>query len=125
MNTSALLNARTVANTFVAGTHPEHADMGNPRGEYYRTNFFVEAQVEGANEAFAHFAAFESEEEADALRVRIEVAGEINLDRLNAEGSRCWTAYRIPYGNPGWDEQELAAEMQDARRAGERHPCDR
>ena len=116
--------ARVNYRWYVAYTTTEASDMSNPEGHVYRPYWFVEVQPVGENEVFKHFAAFDTEEEAIVLRDRIGDAGAISLDRLNADGNDCWTADRIPYGNPGWTEQEIENEIMDARDAGERHPMD-
>jgi hypothetical protein len=104
---------------FVAGRNPENAEPGNPDGAWYDTRFYVEAQTRGG--AYAHDKTFETHEEAVAfeavVRKAFDAGIEMDLDH--------WRFDRIPYGCEGWDEQEIANEIDDARRDGEQHPQDR
>jgi len=104
---------------YVAGRDPEHADMSNPRGEFYGSNFYVEAEQGG--ECFAHFHKFETRDEAEAFHSVIQDEFKDGTQMNMAH----WKFSRIPYGAPGWNDQEIACEIDDARAAGERHPMDR
>ena len=104
--------------TYVAGRNPENADVSNPDGAWYGVDFYVEAQTRGG--AYAHDKTFDDREDAIAYEAVVSKAfaagAGMSLDH--------WHFDRIPYGCLGWDEQEIANEIDDARRDGEQHPQD-
>jgi hypothetical protein len=105
--------------TYIVDRNLENAEPGNPDGARFGTSYHVEAQTRGS--AYAHFKTFDNEEDAVALATRIAAAfaAGVSMDLDH------WRFDRIPYGCDGWDEQEIANEIDDARRDGEQHPMDR
>jgi len=100
----------------VAGSHPELADMSNPRGEFFAKVYYVEATVKGSPYRFklAGVSVSDYDDEFDAklegleeLRSRIERAGEIDLD--------LWLEGHAQYGSQEWNDEALAFEAQEAR----------
>lgn len=114
------INARTESR--VIGSHPEHADMGNPNGNYYGDFGYLEARTaDGAVMVLTGYSKDMNEEgSADALTqmvARIIVAGTIDPN--------LWHHDRWSYGSGEFADEMIADEIQDARRDGERHPLDR
>ena len=105
--------------TYITRSDAEMADMSNPNGDIYATDYYVEAQT-GA-EAFRHDRNFADREGAEILAFHVQGA----LDNGRALDPAHWAFSRIPYGCDGWEEQELAHEVREARDAGELHPLDR
>ena len=100
----------------VAGSHPELADMGNPRGEFFAKVYYVEATVKDNpyRHKLAGVSVSDYDDEFDAklegleeLRSRIERAGEIDLD--------LWIEGHAQFGSQEWTDEALAFEAQEAR----------
>jgi hypothetical protein len=111
------------------GSNPENADIDNPNGDIYDDFWIIEAYTE-KGEVFIHTSFSpkkhwdndEGTEEERAAKVERLVEQINEVKSINPD---LWHYSRIMYGADGWDEQELQDEINDARRAGERHPMDR
>jgi len=78
--------------------------------------YYVEA-YDRAGRAFRHPSL------ASQDRLGLERAATMISARGSIDGS-IWLFDRWTYGSAGWNAQEVANEIEDARRAGEAHPLD-
>ena len=112
----------------VVGQNDEMADIVNPQGLIYADDYYLEAIVgewslqRNTLKCYAHFHSFTSKEEAEKFCNHVLKSLKDSTRRLDPENNSSWSFSRIPYGSDGWDEQELAHEIEEAERNNERHP---
>lgn len=124
-----IAHATATTTTCVVGQNPECADMANPNGDIFETFWQVEAWLANGDiyvlSGFAPVRYYDNDEGTEEEReAKVQRLVERILETKTIDPD-LWHFSRIAYGAEGWDEQELNNEINDARRAGERHPLDR
>lgn len=90
---------RVGSDLVVVDRNPEFSDMCNPEGYIWGRRWFV--ATSNANREYVHHCVFESEDEACALKARIERAP----DDWTPVNSEFWYSRTI-YGSAAWSQAD-------------------